>query len=176
MSFDFILVSLLLFLLVVNFVSKFLSTLQIGQSFSVSWREWIFVPRVKIFFLDYRTNDNNDDSFSFHRVKLSEAHMHPDVYRYLDDSIIQIITISNDERLKEAQEYLGRVRTRNLYPIVGISSQGFEVTIETTIFFLLSNFIERVKSFDHFLFISRVSRMSTIFKEFFFDFFRSSWW
>lgn len=56
--------------------------------------------------------------------------MHPDVYRYLDDSIIQIITISDDARLKEAQEYLKRVRTRNLYPIVAMSSRGFEVSIE----------------------------------------------
>lgn len=62
------------------------------------------------------------------RVKLSEAHMYPEVYRYLDDSIIQIITISDDVRLNEAQEYLKRVRTRNLYPIVGMSSRGFEVS------------------------------------------------
>lgn len=58
--------------------------------------------------------------------------MNPEVYRYLDDSIIQIITISNDERLKEAQDFLRRVRTRNLYPIVGMSSRGFEVNIEVT--------------------------------------------
>lgn len=57
--------------------------------------------------------------------------MHPDVYRYLDDSIIQIMTISNDERLNEAQDFLRRVRTRNLYPIVGMSSRRFEVIILT---------------------------------------------
>ncbi|XP_037040565.1 deoxynucleoside triphosphate triphosphohydrolase SAMHD1 [Bradysia coprophila] len=71
-----------------------------------------------------------ENGFLFQGVKLSEAHMHPDVYRYLDDSIIQIITISNDERLKEAQDFLGRVRTRNLYPIVGMSSSGYEIPVK----------------------------------------------
>lgn len=83
--------------------------------------EFIYYRLVKAFL----SADAN--GFLFRGVKLSEAHMHPDVYRYLDDSIIQIITISDDERLKEAQEYLRRVRTRNLYPIVGMSSRAFEV-------------------------------------------------
>lgn len=61
---------------------------------------------------------------------MSEAHKHLDVYRYLDDSIIQIITISDDVQLKKAQDYLGRVRTRNLYPIVGMNSTGYEIPIK----------------------------------------------
>lgn len=59
-------------------------------------------------------------------VKLSEAHKHPQVYKYLDDSIIDYIAISDDPKLAPAQHLIRRLKTRQLYPIFRIAKDETE--------------------------------------------------
>ncbi|XP_053684845.1 deoxynucleoside triphosphate triphosphohydrolase SAMHD1 homolog [Sabethes cyaneus] len=55
--------------------------------------------------------------------KISEAHLSPSVYLYLDDGIINLIEFSDSAKLQPAQQLLDRVRQRRLYRLVHISSQ-----------------------------------------------------
>lgn len=56
--------------------------------------------------------------------------MHLDIYKYLDDSIVQQIEISDNPILGEAQEYIKKIKTRNVYKVVCVSHDDIDVIFE----------------------------------------------
>jgi deoxynucleoside triphosphate triphosphohydrolase SAMHD1 len=65
----------------------------------------------------------SDPYFRFGRdggVSLSQAMKHPEVFEKLEDSIIDIIEITVNPRLAEAQRLIQRLKSRNLYRFAGV--------------------------------------------------------
>lgn len=63
--------------------------------------------------------------FRLRGSKISEAHLSPDVYLYLDDSIINLIETSSEcPNLLAAQQLLERIRRRQLYSRIYESNDG----------------------------------------------------
>lgn len=63
--------------------------------------------------------------FRLKGTKISEAHQSPDVYLYLDDSIINLIeTSSESSNLEAAQQLFARIRSRQLYSRIHESTDG----------------------------------------------------
>lgn len=69
----------------------------------------------------------NKKYFSSLSVKLSEAHKNLDVYKYLDDTIVQQIELSENPLLNKAQEIIKKIKTRKLYKVVCVSCHDVEV-------------------------------------------------
>lgn len=50
-----------------------------------------------------------------------------DVYKYLDDTIVQQIELSENPLLNKAQEIIKKIKTRKLYKVVCVSCHDVEV-------------------------------------------------
>lgn len=51
-------------------------------------------------------------------MELVKAHTKLELYRYLDDSVVHMIEMSDDMRLRRAQQYLLRLKKLDFYPVV----------------------------------------------------------
>lgn len=66
-----------------------------------------------------------ESGFRLRGTKISEAHLSPDIYLYLDDSIVNLIeTSSESSQLVGAQQLLARIRLRKLYTRLHTSIDG----------------------------------------------------
>ncbi|XP_055529604.1 deoxynucleoside triphosphate triphosphohydrolase SAMHD1 isoform X2 [Wyeomyia smithii] len=65
--------------------------------------------------------------FKLKGAKMSEAHQSPQVYLYLDDSIVKLIEISDSVKLLPAQQLLDRFHQHRKYRVVHVSSQPIDV-------------------------------------------------
>lgn len=57
-------------------------------------------------------------------VKLSEAHLDINIYKHLDDTIMEMILLSDNSNLKIAQDLIKRIKTRKLYKIIAITDDN----------------------------------------------------
>lgn len=62
--------------------------------------------------------------FRLRGTKISEAHLSPSIYLYLDDSIVSLIEASENSMLQGAQQLLARIRERQMYTKIHTSSDG----------------------------------------------------
>lgn len=66
-----------------------------------------------------------ESGFRLRGTRISEAHLSPDVYLYLDDTIVSLIECSGDSsELMGAQQLLARIRLRQLYTRIHTSTDG----------------------------------------------------
>ncbi|XP_055628769.1 deoxynucleoside triphosphate triphosphohydrolase SAMHD1 isoform X2 [Toxorhynchites rutilus septentrionalis] len=65
--------------------------------------------------------------FRLRGSKLSEAHQLPSVYLYLDDSIVNLIEISENAKLKGAQDLLASIRLRRMYKNIHVSCEPCDI-------------------------------------------------
>lgn len=68
-----------------------------------------------------------ENGFLLKGTKISEAHASPLVYQYLDDSVITLIETNESTKLQEVQQMLGRIRCRQLYSRVHVSSKPCDI-------------------------------------------------
>lgn len=68
-----------------------------------------------------------ENDFLLKGTKISEAHASPLVYQYLDDSVITLIETNESTKLQEVQQMLGRIRCRQLYSRVYVSSKPCDI-------------------------------------------------
>lgn len=68
-----------------------------------------------------------ENGFMLKGTKISEAHASPLVYQYLDDSVITLIETNESTKLQEVQQMLGRIRCRQLYSRVYVSSKPCDI-------------------------------------------------
>lgn len=68
-----------------------------------------------------------DCGFTLKGKKISEAHKSPLVYLYLDDSIINLIETTDSTKLHDARQMLDRIRRRDLYSCIYVSSKPCDI-------------------------------------------------
>lgn len=73
-----------------------------------------------------------NSGFLFKGVRLSEAHNHIDIYKYLDDTILQQIEISDNPALAQAQSQIERIKTRKLYKVVFQSANPIPIPCDNS--------------------------------------------
>uniref|UniRef100_A0A1B0CBD3 Uncharacterized protein n=1 Tax=Lutzomyia longipalpis TaxID=7200 RepID=A0A1B0CBD3_LUTLO len=55
------------------------------------------------------------NGFTVNGVKLSEAHLHPEIYILVDDSILRVIQLDGNPRLRATKDKIARLQERKLY-------------------------------------------------------------
>lgn len=69
--------------------------------------------------------------FLIKNTKLSEAHLDLDVFKYLDDTVLQLITLDTEnERLRKVQQYIKSLNERKLYKRITIFETKGVNTVE----------------------------------------------
>ncbi|XP_058464233.1 deoxynucleoside triphosphate triphosphohydrolase SAMHD1 [Malaya genurostris] len=68
-----------------------------------------------------------ESGFRLKGDKISQVHRSPEIFLYLDDSIISLIENSDNPKLKEAQHLLVRLRRRQVYTRIHVSNETCDI-------------------------------------------------